>query len=84
LSAPTHHAGTATGLAPRSGAPDATTSALRAIADRIRTWLEMRERASADRDSLANMSDRELLDIGLDRASANAVADGLWMRDRPH
>ena len=55
---------------------------LRAIAAKIQAWREMRERASADRDVLANMSDRELQDIGLDRARANAIANGAWMHER--
>ena len=42
--------------------------ALLGVARRIDTWLEARERAEADRDVLMRMSDRELLDIGLDRA----------------
>lgn len=56
--------------------------AWRAIAEKIKTWLATRERASADRDILANMSERELLDIGLNRASADAIANGMWIRER--
>jgi uncharacterized protein YjiS (DUF1127 family) len=47
---------------------------LRRVAQRIAEWLETRERFAADRDVLARMSDRELLDIGLDRARANVIA----------
>jgi uncharacterized protein YjiS (DUF1127 family) len=30
------------------------------------------------------MSDRDLMDIGINRASVDAVAGGAWMRDWPH
>ena len=45
-------------------------------------WLARRRRAAADLDVLASMSDRELADIGVDRASVPAVAAGTWQRDR--
>jgi uncharacterized protein YjiS (DUF1127 family) len=57
-------------------------SALRALARSVDAWLERRRRVGRDRDTLAGMSDRELLDIGLDRGSVDAVASGRWMRDR--
>ncbi|MCK7495235.1 MAG: DUF1127 domain-containing protein [Comamonadaceae bacterium] len=41
-----------------------------------------RRRASRDLATLAGMSDRELADIGIDRASVPAVAAGTWLRDR--
>lgn len=44
--------------------------------------LAERRRASADLDTLASMSARELADIGIDRASVRAVAAGTWLRDR--
>jgi len=44
-------------------------------------WLEARRRAAVDRKDLANMSDRELQDIGLPRASIHAAAHGAWQRD---
>ena len=69
-------------LPPRYAVLDETARVLRVIVNRIGNWLEMRERASADRDTLAQMSDRELADIGLDRARANAIADGMFMHDR--
>ena len=34
-----------------------------------------------DRDDLAAMSDRELLDIGLSRGSTDVAASGGWSRD---
>ena len=54
---------------------------LRRLSASIACWLEARQRAAADRDALAQMTDRELKDIGIDRASASVVADRLWMRD---
>jgi uncharacterized protein YjiS (DUF1127 family) len=56
---------------------------LRRVALKIDGWLEARARAAANRDALACMSDRELLDIGIDRSSITAVADGRWVRDCP-
>ena len=44
-------------------------------------WLEKRRRAAQDRDDLVAMSDRELLDIGLSRASVDSAAAGAWSRD---
>ncbi|HEY8244917.1 MAG TPA: DUF1127 domain-containing protein [Casimicrobiaceae bacterium] len=44
-------------------------------------WLATRRRAAQDRDDLAAMSDRELLDIGLSRASTDDAASGGWSRD---
>ena len=55
---------------------------LRACARRIDAWLETRRRVGRDRALLAGMSDRELRDIGLDRGSVDAVADGRWLRER--
>lgn len=55
--------------------------AWRAIARRIDAWSAARARVAADREILANMSDRELLDIGLERGVARAVAEGRWTRD---
>ena len=43
-------------------------------------WLQKRRRAAQDRDDLVAMSDRELLDIGLSRASVDAASGG-WSRD---
>ena len=53
---------------------DAPSKALRAIARKVDAWLAARRRVAADRAALASMSDRELIDIGLDRAHANAIA----------
>lgn len=54
--------------------------ALSGLARRARNWLDARWRAADDRTILAAMSDRELRDIGIERASVDAVADGVWMR----
>jgi uncharacterized protein YjiS (DUF1127 family) len=68
-------------LLPLSSALIGVMSALRVLAQRIDAWLATRARAAADRGMLARMSDRELLDIGIDRGSLNSVADGTWRRD---
>ena len=58
------------------------TRALRRQARHLDAWLEARKRAAQDRTDLAAMSDRELADIGVNRASVEAVAAGSWSRDR--
>ena len=55
--------------------------ALRRLARRVDTWLVARQRANQDWQELANMSDYELRDIGVCRASVHAIADGNWTRD---
>ncbi len=57
--------------------------ALRAIARSIDAWLAARQRAAQDLDAFASMSDRELRDIGMNRASTNFVALGGRIRDYP-
>jgi len=57
---------------------------LRAAAERLDAWLAARKRAADDLDALAAMSERELRDIGVSRASIDAVANLEWMRDLPH
>jgi uncharacterized protein YjiS (DUF1127 family) len=52
-----------------------------ATARAVDTWLAARRRASQDLDDLASMSDRELCDIGLSRASVHAAATRGWSRD---
>jgi uncharacterized protein YjiS (DUF1127 family) len=49
---------------------------------RLHAWLDARKRAADDGAALATMSERELRDIGIDRASIDAVASGRWTRDR--
>jgi uncharacterized protein YjiS (DUF1127 family) len=58
-------------------------NALHRIAQRVDSWLAARGRLEADRDALASMSDRELIDIGLDRASVDFAAGGGRVRDYP-
>ncbi len=43
-------------------------------------WLAHRQRAARDRAVLSAMSERELADIGVPRASVDPVADGVWAR----
>jgi uncharacterized protein YjiS (DUF1127 family) len=70
---------------PRSPAAlAAALCALRTFVQRADAWLAARKRAREDRRTLAAMSDRELRDIGIDRGSVAAVADGAWTRDYPH
>jgi uncharacterized protein YjiS (DUF1127 family) len=47
-----------------------------AAAHRLDSWLEARRLAAAARRDLAEMSERELRDNGLDRADLGAVARG--------
>ena len=68
-------------IAPWSATLRNLIDALRAVARRIDAWSAARARVAADREILANMSDRELLDIGLERGVARAVAEGRWTRD---
>ncbi len=56
---------------------------LRTLAQKLDSWLATRKRASADLDALASMSDRELIDIGLSRASVTFVGSGGRIRDYP-
>jgi uncharacterized protein YjiS (DUF1127 family) len=50
----------------------------------IDSWLAARKRIAQDRDSLSKMSDRELVDIGMNRASVDFVAHGGGTRDYPY
>jgi uncharacterized protein YjiS (DUF1127 family) len=60
---------------------DVGVSVLRAIAAPIDAWVAERRRSARDYRELANMSDRELHDIGVSRASVRAVAEEDWVRD---
>jgi uncharacterized protein YjiS (DUF1127 family) len=79
------HATTAKAVSLRAPPPllTETLNALHRLAQRIDSWLGTRKRASQDLDALARMSDRELTDIGLDRASVNFVGSGGRVRDYP-
>ena len=68
-------------IAPSSATLRNLIDALHAIARCIDAWSASRARVAADREILASMSDRELLDIGLERGVARAVAEGRWTRD---
>jgi uncharacterized protein YjiS (DUF1127 family) len=57
--------------------------ALRRLARRLDRFLAARERAGRDLQDLTNMSDYELRDIGIVRASVHAVVDDGWGRDYP-
>jgi uncharacterized protein YjiS (DUF1127 family) len=56
---------------------------LQGIVQKIDSWFAARQRFAADSDALARMSDRELADIGIDRASVSFVAEGGRTRDYP-
>jgi uncharacterized protein YjiS (DUF1127 family) len=58
-------------------------NALHAFARTLDSWLAQRQRTAQDLDALASMSDRELRDIGMNRASTNFVALGGRIRDYP-
>ncbi|HKU86893.1 MAG TPA: DUF1127 domain-containing protein [Casimicrobiaceae bacterium] len=57
--------------------------ALRALVRQLAAWHQRGRRVAADRDVLASMSDRELIDIGIPRSSVRAVAERAWLRDYP-
>jgi uncharacterized protein YjiS (DUF1127 family) len=58
--------------------------ALFSLAARADAWLALRRRAAEDLDILARMSDRELHDIGIGRASIESIASRTWARDFPN
>lgn len=45
--------------------------------------LAARQRIADDWDALAAMSERELRDIGISRASLEPIAQGDWLREYP-
>lgn len=59
------------------------TCALRALAKMVGAWREAGKRAAEDRDVLARMSDRDLLDIGIARSSVTAATDRTWIANYP-
>jgi uncharacterized protein YjiS (DUF1127 family) len=70
-----------TGTLPRLAlAAVAGAEALHAAVVRFDNWRAARRRAARDRDALASMSDRELADIGVPRASVDSTAAGVWRR----
>jgi uncharacterized protein YjiS (DUF1127 family) len=77
-------AATAASMSPFSAASSGPMQSLRALALRLDAWLGARKRADEDRQALDAMSDRELKDIGIPRASVSPAASGAWMRDMPY
>ena len=55
----------------------------RGLLQTITAWFQARDRAAADRDALAQMSDRELCDIGLGCLSGRYAADRAFARTLP-
>lgn len=80
----THSAAATAPLARAFIAFGAAWRALGAIGRNLDEWSQARSRAAIDRDALANMSDRELRDIGLHRSCVNAATDRSWIRDYPY
>jgi uncharacterized protein YjiS (DUF1127 family) len=60
---------------------DGARNVMRRFARGLREWHERNRRATVDAATLANMNDRELLDIGLPRASVRAALQRAWLRD---
>jgi uncharacterized protein YjiS (DUF1127 family) len=60
---------------------DGARNAVRRLARGFTAWRERNRRAAADAATLANMNERELLDIGLPRASVRAALQRAWLRD---
>ena len=62
---------------------DGARRAIRQVVRAFTAWRERNRRAATDAATLANMNDRELLDIGLPRGSVRAAVDRMWLRDFP-
>lgn len=60
---------------------DGARNVVRLLARGFTAWRERHRRATDDAATLANMNDRELLDIGLPRASVRAALQRAWLRD---
>ena len=74
MNTPMHSATVALPSAPAAMARAAALwSALVSFAE---AWAANRKRMADDREALAHMSDRQLLDIGISRATAEAIVDG--------
>jgi len=75
-----------TTTSPTTGPSAGVTEALRGLRGlfaRFTAWLDARQRAYDDDGALAQLSDRDLHDIGLDRGFVSAVARGRWTREGP-
>jgi uncharacterized protein YjiS (DUF1127 family) len=53
------------------------------VGRKVDAWRLAKRRTAQDRDTLASMSDRELLDIGIARGSVRATLDRMWLREYP-
>ena len=60
---------------------DAARNAIGRFADGLAAWRGRNRCAADDAATLANMNERELLDIGLPRASVRAALHREWLRD---
>jgi uncharacterized protein YjiS (DUF1127 family) len=58
-------------------------SSARAAVQRIDAWLAAQRRAVEDRDAIANMSVRQLRDIGIERSSASTATEPAWFGEYP-
>lgn len=56
---------------------------LRTLAARVADWLAAHRQAAADGDLLANLSERELLDIGMPVNATPNARDAWWPADYP-
>jgi len=77
---------TATTSSPAAGAAPVIADAwrlVRRLFAKLNGWLEARQRAFDDGSTLAQLSDRDLHDIGLDRGFVESVARGRWTREGP-
>ena len=68
-------------LTASSGAIHDVLNRVRAVLLRIDAWLRARQRVTRDRGELARMSDRDLLDIGIDPGSVRPTRDHHWLTD---
>ena len=54
---------------------------LRALLSFVEAWSAARKRVADDREALASMSDRQLIDIGISRATADEIVKGSTFPD---
>jgi uncharacterized protein YjiS (DUF1127 family) len=74
---------TTTASASNATGPQPVAAVAFAWARSLGEWLALRARRVRDRAALAQMSERELRDIGVDRGMLDFVASGAWHRDAP-
>jgi len=74
---------TTTVPATNSAGPQPVRAIAFAWARSLGEWRAVRARTARDRAALAEMSERELRDIGVDRGLLDYVASGAWHRDVP-